>query len=438
RHYHGPLYFYWLAAARTIGVDGEAGMRYTTLLILLFCSLAHSYFIFMLFPQEQRIWTALPMGLLIILGPSLVLTVNHITPHSLYLFLSVFCLGSLALFAQRRATRYWYGAVVFAGLAFITLEYALFLVVTLLATLFLFKKGVVSEWMRLHPWKFGVASLGCFLLPMVLLWPSGLFKLTIVKNYIFYAYFTIIRGSLYSSFTPLEVWSMRVRESPIEYALIIATILLAPFIIKRFRFLLPCAVYAFFILLTTVRNTSTLPQYIASAFPALYFLGAGLVAWILTGRSSFVRSALVAGFTAIVLVNFYFFFTVMAGRSAQPTSYQVARLDDIKIALNGGAQQTVFLSRRYVPTLHYYFPDVQFTSYKPGVDSLDSVLVRIAGLLSHKGSSAWLIVDNHSEHLNARIDSLFVIHEARDVRISSNVRVSRAYRLANKGEFADR
>lgn len=141
RHFHGPLYFYWLCAAKKLGVATEVNFRYATFITLFMCIAALVLISAKLFPADFMA-PSLLMGLVLLLSPSSILTMNHLTPHGLYMVLSLLCLGCAAIFCKISQRRYWYLSVTAASLSFMTLEYTMFLLVALLCTLILKRKSL--------------------------------------------------------------------------------------------------------------------------------------------------------------------------------------------------------------------------------------------------------------------------------------------------------
>lgn len=426
RHYHGPLYFYWLRAASMLGFSSEGRQRYASLALLAACAASLLAFAAALFPGRTPS-AAIPVGAAFLFGPSAILALNHVTPHALYLFFSIVCLGYASLFFKTGRRGYWYLSITAAAFAFMTLEYALFLLATILACLYVYRKEPGA---RVDRSLLGLSCL-CFFLPMLLLWPAGLLKLTVVKNYLFFTYFVIFRGSSYSALSPLHVWFMRLRESPFEYLLLIAALASIPVIVKKHRFLLPAALYGALILLTTLRNTSTFPQYIISAFPAFYLLlFAGFHA-LFAKMTKFRCSVVSAVLTLAALLNGYLYFSHTVHNSLQPMPVQVTSLIDLKKSLPADTMP-VFINRDYVPVLHYYFPGSRFVSYSFDRDSLGAVISALSRAMANGNGEAFIILDAPDTAVTAAFAAAFAARSAATVYISERVRHAACYRLALK------
>jgi hypothetical protein len=403
RHFHGPLYFYWLIATKTIGFDSEKLIRYGTLLLALFCTLAFSLLLFGLFPHRPS-YMVVPFIAALLLGPSIILTYNHLTPHGFFVIFSSVSLGCMALYCKENKPRFWYGSIIAAALAFLTLEYAALLILVLLITLWIFRKTHAYPMTKPERRRFLYGSVLCFVLPILVLWPGGLLKLTIIKNYLFYAYFTFIRGDLYSSFSFHDVWSMRVQESPVEYAVLLLGLIALPFMIKKNQWMISLALYTLFILATGFRNLSTYPQYLTSVFPALYLFAAAGFFILLDKKSAIVRSFAAGILTAAIAANSYIFFTFFAPHSWQRTQPEITSLKDITPLLSGN-HFPLFVSREYIPTLHYYFPQARLNPYNQVFEDNRTVTKEVSNFIKKHGGSVLILINNRGRELSELIKS---------------------------------
>ncbi|MBN1131222.1 MAG: hypothetical protein JXA71_19685 [Chitinispirillaceae bacterium] len=430
RHYHGPLYFYWLIAMKHLGATTEKQMRYATLLLLFFCTLVLCALLVAFFPGQPR---TMPFSLaaLFMFGPSIILTFNHLTPHGLYLLFSCTSLGSAALYGKTSDRRYWYGSLAAASFSFLTLEYTAFLILTLAATLWYFRKTHLTPLNRKEKRRFLVFSLLCFVLPVIILWPGGILKLTIVKNYLYYAYFMLIRGEYYGHFSVFEIWAIRLAESPLEYAALLSGIAATVIMIKKNRWLIPLALYGACVLFTGIRNTSPLPQYLASVFPAFYLIAAvGLFA-LLDRKTAIVKTAFSLAIAAAVAVNCCSFFTFFAPRSWQRMPHQITTLD----LLNDLVPENripVFIGRDYIPTFHYYFPGGRFHPFNPVFENDTAVVERIAGFMRENNTAVLLFLDRELPATRELISAMTTMVQRWELFLSDRAPNAVCYRLSPK------
>lgn len=129
RHWHGPLYLYFLIPVSRLGLS-ERDVRTTMLAIPALTLVAIYCGCLWLIPGRAGTFAALTGSLLFLFGSHLNGS-TELAPHHLFALLSVVFLFLLAKFVASGQRIYWYGAVVFAGLAFCTLEVAFVLIITL-------------------------------------------------------------------------------------------------------------------------------------------------------------------------------------------------------------------------------------------------------------------------------------------------------------------
>lgn len=427
RHFHGPMYFYWLAVVQAAGFTSETAIRYASLCSVAFTALALVLFLAALFPAHFA-FVSMPVTALLVTGPSVILTANHVTPHALYMLPSLVTLGTLSLYCATRRTRYWYGSVVSAAVAFATLEYALFLVVTMATTLVVFRKSLLAALTRDDRVRFALTSLACFVLPLALTWPGGILKLTLVKNYCYYVYYTLIRGGSYGRSSLNELWMMRLEESPAEYLVVFSTIISLALIVKRYPHLFPPALYGLLIFLTTMRNKSTFPQYVSSAFPVFYLIAAAGLDLFLRNHSRRVKLGVTTLLLAIVTLSSVRFFTTQAETSRQKMPFQITSLDEVRPLLVDD-DLPVMVNQPHVPVLHYYFPESNLYAYTGPTDSLDTIIQRLEHVIRSEQKGAIVVIDNPGPDTGARVRERFSVQEAGTIFLSPRVPRANWYRV---------
>lgn len=430
RHFHGPMYFYWLATVQAFGFTSETAMRYASLCSIAFTSIALVMLLAALFPATF-VWIAPPAAALLLTGPSIILTANHITPHALYMLPSLVSLGALSLYCGTRRVRYWYGSVVAAAFAFATLEYALFLVVTMAVTLFVFRERLVVPLTRDQRRRFAVRSLACFVLPFALTWPGGLIKLTLFKNYGYYVYYTLVRGASYGGSSLSALWTMRLQESPAEYSVLLVAIASLVVILKRSPHLLPLALYGLLIAATTVRNKSTFPQYVSSAFPVFYLIAAAGLDLALKRRGTLVKLGVTSALVVFVTLSSARFFLTLAATSRQQMPFPITSLDEI-VPLLADKPLPIFVNKAYVPTLHYYLPQSDLYGYDANREPLDATLERVSAAWDSDSGRAILIVDAAQPDTRARVERSFVVESAGTLFLSPHVESATWYSLTDR------
>jgi hypothetical protein len=117
RHWHGPLYYYWLAAAAPRFGHNEAAMHRFALIfpvlafVLVYCGLRS------LIPGREGLLAAVLFGFLYLFSYSNIRTASMLGPHSLFVLLCLTVVICLAKLTATGRLRYWYAAVMAAGLA---------------------------------------------------------------------------------------------------------------------------------------------------------------------------------------------------------------------------------------------------------------------------------------------------------------------------------
>lgn len=297
RHWHGPLYYYWLVLLSTLELDEQTmrawslGFAGASFLVIYFGAL-------WLFPGVQGIMAGALSGALFLWSYATVKT-TELAPHQLFV---LSYLASLVLLAKAVATGrrgLWYGSVLAAALAFCTLEVAFVLV----ATLALF--GWVARARLQTDWKLARNSVLLFAAAVLAVWPGAILKLSFLQAYMFMAYLAVFRKNPWGDAGFAETWWTRFTTSPVEWILIaIACVLvLRQRPLAAWRPALPFLVYGGLMTLVLVRVNAPGPRYMLPFLPALeVFAGFTLAAFLerMRARSAYAIAAGAAGMIALV------------------------------------------------------------------------------------------------------------------------------------------
>ncbi len=349
RHFHGPIYFYWIALVSPLVHHAEYAMRYSGFAFHLLTFFAIAIGVFLLTGHRSA---ALVASFLYLFGQSSIGTSTMVTPHIPYVFFTTLTLLLFAGFLLSGKRKLWYLAVAaFAG-AFCSIDYAILLPITFAACFFLLRKqrGLSKAIL--------VRSVLLFLGLLLVLWPIGLLELSAVKGYFYIAYLAMQRKGSYGDYGPLTVWWQRFAAAPVEYSLDLIALagVLAlwrlPAIRKYRAILLPCLIYAFLMLLTTLKNTSLNPTYVSSILPPLAIV-TGVAFAALLERSRPALRAVVA--FPLLLATVAGGWQVIARRPQMDPPNSDAQTI---AALRGATLQESSLLVPYeiLPTLSYYFP----------------------------------------------------------------------------------
>ncbi|MBZ5610851.1 MAG: hypothetical protein LAP38_21520 [Acidobacteriia bacterium] len=350
RHWHGPLYSYWLLALAPLRLDERVtrslsyGFPALTLLVIYLGSL-------WLLPGGQRQLAAI-LGSIFYLWSYTTTVTNEIAPHSLFVLCYVAALILLMKWRITSRSRYWYGAVIAAALAFCTLEVAFVLVVVLLVCAALEHK--------LTDWRWMSKSIVLFAGTVLVLWPAAVLKLSFVKAYLFMSYLAIFRKSPWGGVSFAETWRLRFTHSPWEWLLLAAAVILY----FRFcdvatrRLLFPIFFYAGLMLLVLLRVNTETPRYMLPFLAALQ-VGAGFTfATIFTKWRLALRSAPAAAICGLLLWN----------TTAQIRAHPILPAPRLASVLASLREQKLTGKKLLVPQddlpmIHYYFPGTSLRGY---------------------------------------------------------------------------
>lgn len=359
RHYHGPLYFHWLALMSRISTH-ESWLRAAGLTFHLLTFGTIFIGILALFGAEGRpaAWVASSAYLFSVTNIRTSLIINT---HSMYVWVAVMTLFAIARFLGTARPRHLLFSIACATVALCVLEYGVLLFATLAVSTLLMRRQLLS---RNHALRLAPAcgkGVLLFLALCTLLWPAGLFKLSILKAYLALPYLMFMRRDSFGMTGFLDLWSQRLSQSPLEYAILLLCAAAAVGIFRNHdarAALLPFALYAGLILIPTAKSDTD--RYMSSAIPALYVVG-GVVLADRTRRMSPATRAALFGVTCLVLL-------LNAAYALAPPAAE-ARADENDtvgfVKSNLDRLRTVMVPAPWVPTLQYYVPEVVVRSYLP-------------------------------------------------------------------------
>lgn len=371
RHYHGPLYFYWLNVLHFIGCKDENSFRAGTLALL-----ALTGFVLLWAVSKQRGITIFGLCLPIILlfGSEINIdTSAFITPHALYVAASLAAVAMLSHFFVTNKKSDWYKALTLLGLAFLSIEYAVLVALTFLLCLVIERKSVFPlQEFKVYA-RFAGQALLVLLLTIGVFWLGGIVKLTLVKNYIFFAYFTFVRGGEYGNGNFIDVWLNRFSASPVLFIIVILTLIYFVVKCKENRHLLPFVIYPALVFLTSIRNTSPLPTYVSSILPPIFVLSGVAFSQIFAGKKyqyPSIAILLIIGGLEISLLP-----TLGANNRRDENTNQVLinYLNQLP-----ASDSSMLVPRLYLPTLHFYFPDKHWSAYREEFDDINTVRLTLA------------------------------------------------------------
>jgi hypothetical protein len=353
RHWHGPLYYFWLTAASSLGLD-EHGTRALFLFFPILTACAIYFGTLGLFEGRQGQMAAILAAALFLWSP-ITLETSEIAPHLTFVLWYICALLLLARVGLHGSRRCFYGAAVFAGLAFCTLEVAFVLILVV---------AIVAWWKRAAlrtDWKLVRNSILLFLATVLLVWPTAILKLNFAKAYMVMAYLAVFRKGAWGDVTFSQTWIRRLEMTPVELILIAAgLVLIFTMMPRRERNAAPpFLLFSALMLLATLRVYAYTARYMTPFLPALDVLAG----WALA--SAFIRlKRPAAAYGAVAVTAILLVWNAQQRLSTLHREENPAAFATINaIRARGLGEKTVLVPRLDIPTIHFYFPRMQTQGY---------------------------------------------------------------------------
>ncbi len=368
RHFHGPIYFYWISLVGPLVHFSEAAMRLSGFLFHL-CAFVVIYVSLLFLVEKDARTAAVIASFLYLLSSPAIGTDGQITPHIPYVLFTVLTLVLFARFLQTGRTNWWYAAVASCALAFCSIEYAILLPITFACCLFVFRERVFGGRDKREIVRIALRSAALFFGIFLILWPIGLLELSAIKSYFYIGYLALLRKGSFGTEPFYMIWWHRVTASPVEYGLALVCGITA---VVRWRktgsiwLTLPCLIYAALMLITTLKNTSLNPTYVSSILPALAVVSGVVIASLLARVRPIVRYAV----TAVLLI-------ATAAVAFQQYQDQLRRNQDFSVTgalvqsvrASGESLTSIMVPYEYMPTMLYYFPKLKVHPILPTDDT---------------------------------------------------------------------
>lgn len=349
RHSHGPLYFYWLMAVSAIDA-GEKSVRSLSLVFPVLSAIAIYFGCLWLIPGPQGWIAAILASSMFLFNPATIRT-TEVAPHQMFVMCFIVTLLFLAKVLLTGQRSYWYAALFMTGVTFSTLEIAFVLVPLVVACGYLERDRLAVNW------PLALRSAGIFLATLLLIYPAAFLKLALAKAYLFMAYLAVMRKSPWGDVTLAETWAIRFRNSPVEWILIAIALVLWLRSKPKFRAAIPFLLFGAMMLLITLPVRTDVPRYVLPFLPALEVFAAMVLSAVVV-RWRFAGLATAAACAALAL-------SAWAGSSAHPVQSGPNRFDRLiaEVRERNLGSRRLLVSQYDVPTLHYYFPNADLTSY---------------------------------------------------------------------------
>jgi hypothetical protein len=346
RHWHGPLYFYWLLALSPFDLNEPGTRSWSYLFPVLTFALIYAGSLWLLPGREGFLAGAL--GGAFYLWSYATVRTNEIAPHALFVLCYIAALVFLMKWRSTGASRYWYAAVVASACAFSTLEVAFVLIAVLIAC------GPLTGWRRIRN------SVLLFAGSVLLLWPGAVLRMTFLKAYLFMAYLAVYRPSPWGRVSWLETWRLRFTHSPAEWLVVAGAVL----VYFRFcdqaarRLLFPVLLYAGLMLLVVLRVTTDTPRYMLPFLPAFQLFAGLAFACCLKNWKPVPQVAAAIALCLLALWN----------TASQVTAHPILEAPQLQAELANLRDQQLDAKKLLVPQddlpmIHYYFPRADLYGY---------------------------------------------------------------------------
>jgi hypothetical protein len=352
RHWHGALYFHWLALLSPWH-DSEAAMRAANLVFPLLTFLAIYAGSLWVFPPPLSRPAGLLAGVLFLWSyPTVVCA--QVAPHQLFVLCCTLSLMAAAKVLATGRRPYWYCSVVAAGLSFCTMGVACVLVPVLVLVARLERERLCFDW------KFARNSTLALLGTILVVWPAAILKLSLLKTYMFMAYLSLFRKAPWGEVTFADTWLIRFRNSPVEWLLLAACLAACARIKCRGerRVLIPFLSFGGLMLLALLRMKTDSVHYMTPFLPPLlvftgWTLANALSAW--GARAGYLAAA--------VLCLLVFWNTDRQQREHPRREDPRPRALLAQVREQGLGDKELLVPQGDIPPLHYYFPRTRLKGY---------------------------------------------------------------------------
>lgn len=342
RHWHGPLYFYWLLALTPFHLDEPATRSWSYVFPVL--TFLFIYFGCIWLAPGREGFLAGVLGGAFYLWSYATVRTNEIAPHALFVLCYVAALIFLMKWRATGMARYGYASVVASACAFCTLEVAFVLVAVLLAC--------AGKWRG--------KAVALFAGAVLLLWPGAALRLSFVKAYLFMAFLAFNRSSPWGRVSLVETWRLRFTESPVEWLCAAAAM------VAYFRFcdsatrrrLFPVLLYACVMFLVVLRVATDTPRYLLPFLPAFHLFAGFVFASILKNRKAWFQAS-AAG--AVCLLTLWNTTSQIRAHPILPAPQLRARLASLREQHIDGKK--LLVPQGDLPMIHYYFAGADLCGY---------------------------------------------------------------------------
>jgi Dolichyl-phosphate-mannose-protein mannosyltransferase len=353
RHFDPPLIVYIARIFTIIGGEKEFFFRLgSALFILLLIPLVYFLLLFM-FPQYGRLPSILS-SFLVSFSPVLRQVGILLCTYSIYTFFAMASLFSIVAFLKTSKKKFLYLNGILIGLGFLTHEYTWIIVLTFLLSLILLdrkylridKKGFYFSWQIFLSL---VITFGVFFI----LYPAGIIRLGVLKEYMFRIYSALTKGEAWKSGHTLTAFLSLLYNFPVDSIIILFAFFTGLYFLLRRNIninLSPFFIYTgFFLVIYSLKAPAGI-VYFASIYPPLYLIASVVLTEFYKKTNKKVGIPLLIIALAILFISNFMYLR-------KPVDSN----DFIKPAIeylqnNAPQKDKILVSFGYMPTISYYLP----------------------------------------------------------------------------------
>jgi hypothetical protein len=352
RHYHGPMYAYWLALCQLAGADKETDYRGSGLLLHSLTALA-VLGVFRWALPALPVWSGLLAALAYLLNRTGLVAASLVTQHVLFPLWTALALFLLGRFRRDLERRYLYLAAVVLGLAFATLESSFILLgAAVLCVVSLYPRLRIGEMWNLT-WRGALV----FLATTLVVWPKGVLELGLLKGYVYLAYIAIFKRT-FTPISPFTLWMHKFVEYPYEFVLPAAALVAGVVFYRKLRCreeIAPFLIYGWLFVGVTMVVTAPFTYYHTSLLltgaVVVGMLAGELYLWK-PGIGTVASAAAVASLVAMAWIYHQ-------EAAAEKQSFYESRAEAIRYVRAAGPKSMYYVPFEAVPPLHFYAPEIE-------------------------------------------------------------------------------
>jgi hypothetical protein len=378
RHFHGPMYAYWIAACKAVGVGSEQGYRASGLTIHVLASIGIFWLFRLVFPELGGL-SALVAALTFAMNRTALVSGTTITQHVMYSFFAILTQFAAALFLRTGDRRHWYATAALLALSFASVEIGFVLLIAVILSVLIVRW---SDGWREMAKLFGRGAVA-FAVTFALVWPKGVLELGFVKGYLYLAYMAVLRKT-FSPIGPLALWGFKLKTYPFEFLVPLVAVIAATVLAWRLKYrreTLPFLLYTLLFIAVTMKVTAPFTHYHVSLLTS-----ASVVVGIMFGELWRRSGVLAAGVALVVIVGSSIVSDIGFYREQDEAMTKPSFAADVLTYLQPTPDGTTVLAPYVlIPTLHYYRPELPAIGY-----DTDWTKERLVEMTREKAGSAAL------------------------------------------------